>query len=297
MNVICFKKLCLKAGTKKADEIHDYYLKLEELLQETMKEESEALKLQLEEKQKQLEEKDKKIGILEHKPHTHGFSSWKNGYVYLLNDRSKPGHYKIGMAIDTDKRIRNLNTGSSEKSLNLYYEVEVYDTDLFEKMIQNMLQPFNIKGRREWFYRSDDTQVEYAIHLIDQVCLFLNQFHFNTHKEFLKYVINNNITNKILPNEIETTLSDNEEILETNICKLTRQQSTHRTGNYKGVCFSNEKQKWKAELKKDYKINFLGYYDTELDAAKAYNNYATFLNQNDNTNNTLTIMSSSSWQA
>jgi hypothetical protein len=43
MNVICFKKLCLKAGTKKADEIHDYYLKLEELLQETIKEESDTL--------------------------------------------------------------------------------------------------------------------------------------------------------------------------------------------------------------------------------------------------------------
>ena len=34
LNVETFKKFCLKAGTKKADEIHDYYIKLEELLQE-----------------------------------------------------------------------------------------------------------------------------------------------------------------------------------------------------------------------------------------------------------------------
>ena len=27
MNINTFKKLCLKAGTKKADEIHDYYIK------------------------------------------------------------------------------------------------------------------------------------------------------------------------------------------------------------------------------------------------------------------------------
>lgn len=31
MTVNCFKKLCLKSATKKADEIHDYFIKLEEL--------------------------------------------------------------------------------------------------------------------------------------------------------------------------------------------------------------------------------------------------------------------------
>ncbi len=49
-----FKKFCLKAATKKADEIHEYYIKLEELLQETINEESQELKLQLENKDKEL---------------------------------------------------------------------------------------------------------------------------------------------------------------------------------------------------------------------------------------------------
>ena len=40
----CFKKLCLKARTKKADEIHDYYLTLEEVLHETLDEETEMPK-------------------------------------------------------------------------------------------------------------------------------------------------------------------------------------------------------------------------------------------------------------
>ena len=26
MNILTFKKMCLKAGTKKADEIHDYFI-------------------------------------------------------------------------------------------------------------------------------------------------------------------------------------------------------------------------------------------------------------------------------
>ena len=48
LNIKTFKKFCLKAGTKKADEIHDYYIKLETVLQDFLVEESNELKLQLE---------------------------------------------------------------------------------------------------------------------------------------------------------------------------------------------------------------------------------------------------------
>ena len=47
LNINTFKKFCLKAGTKKADEIHDYFIKLEELLLEKLQEESFELKEQL----------------------------------------------------------------------------------------------------------------------------------------------------------------------------------------------------------------------------------------------------------
>ena len=50
MTVKTFKLLCLKAGTKKADEIHNYYMKLEEMLQELVEEEGNELRLQLEQK-------------------------------------------------------------------------------------------------------------------------------------------------------------------------------------------------------------------------------------------------------
>jgi len=48
LNVKTFKLFCIKAGTKKADEIHEYFIKLEEILQEILMEESNELKLQLE---------------------------------------------------------------------------------------------------------------------------------------------------------------------------------------------------------------------------------------------------------
>jgi len=56
MNIKCFKSFCLKAGTKKADEIHSYYMKLEEVLQETIEEESNELKQQLQQNKNMISE-------------------------------------------------------------------------------------------------------------------------------------------------------------------------------------------------------------------------------------------------
>ena len=55
LTIRTFKLFCLKAGTKKAEQIHEYYIKLEEILQEIVQEESNELKLQLEQKTNQLE--------------------------------------------------------------------------------------------------------------------------------------------------------------------------------------------------------------------------------------------------
>jgi len=61
LNIDTFKKFCLKAGTKKADEIHEYFIKLENIMFEITKEESEELKKQLTQledvKNKEMEEK------------------------------------------------------------------------------------------------------------------------------------------------------------------------------------------------------------------------------------------------
>jgi hypothetical protein len=48
LTVKAFKSFCLKAGTKKADEVHDYFMKLEEILHEVVQEENSELKKQLE---------------------------------------------------------------------------------------------------------------------------------------------------------------------------------------------------------------------------------------------------------
>jgi hypothetical protein len=61
LTIRTFKLFCLKAGTKKAEQIHEYYIKLEEILQEIVQEESNELKLQLEQKTNQLEQKTNQL--------------------------------------------------------------------------------------------------------------------------------------------------------------------------------------------------------------------------------------------
>ena len=69
LNVETFKKFCLKAGTKKADEIHDYFIKMEEVFHEVLMEESEDLQQQLlsleDTKKKEYETKLEKEKVLE----------------------------------------------------------------------------------------------------------------------------------------------------------------------------------------------------------------------------------------
>lgn len=60
LNVKTFKSLCLKAQTKKADEIHEYYLKMEELIQEVLEEEATEMKNKLLIKQSELEKLEEK---------------------------------------------------------------------------------------------------------------------------------------------------------------------------------------------------------------------------------------------
>ena len=82
MNINTFKKLCLKSNTKKADEIHDYFIKLEEILQETITEESDELKLQLTENKQLLLENQ--IQNVKEKHETLIFSYNNKRVVYIF---------------------------------------------------------------------------------------------------------------------------------------------------------------------------------------------------------------------
>ena len=59
LTVETFKMFCMKAGTKKADEIHKYYVKMERILQSVIQEKTSELTTQLQQKDNQLQQKEK----------------------------------------------------------------------------------------------------------------------------------------------------------------------------------------------------------------------------------------------
>lgn len=50
-----------------------------------------------------------------------------------------------------------------------------------------------------------------------------------------------------------------------------------KSGKYKGVTFIKKLDKWRAQIMKNYKQIHIGCFDTEIEAAKAYNEKATEL--------------------
>jgi len=254
--------------------MHDYFIKLEETLQETIKEQSEELR-------KEIIEKNKLIKCMENQPTLKGFHR-KMGFVYLITDTCKKFHYKIGYAGNTQHRLGELNCGSSTTTLKLVQNFETCDKEFAEKIIHFALQPFKINLKNEWFYIKNDQELNYTINTIKDCIQYIEKYNIKNYiqleKEFTNEEIieNNNI-------DIKIQLKQDHNKLNKNIV----QQMQNKTGNFKGVFWNEEKYQWKSELKKDYINIFLGYFDTELEGAKVYNNYALFLNQNENCNYSL----------
>ena len=263
LNINTFKKLCLKANTENADKIHDYYIKLEMVYNELMKE-------QLEQKEKQIEEQQKTIEFLENRPDTEGFSV-KKGYVYLIKDTSSIGSYKIGLAENPDGRLTTLNVSSSNKSLKMLTMFKSNNMKYAEKLIHILLEPFRIKKRAEWFFFSNDLELNYAINVIKtgieivDKCSFIDYISFKNYAENLQDKLN--------------SINEKNIIVEKPDKYINSYTKPDKISNYNGVSWCIRQNKWVSRLTKDNNTVVLGYYLSELDAAIAYNDYASYLNE------------------
>jgi hypothetical protein len=291
MTIRTFKKLCLKSNTAKADEIHDYFIKLEELTHETITEESLDLKLQLEEKEQIVMEQKEEIQKLENKPETKGFSSRIPGELYCIRDKSRPGHMKIGIAEKTITRVDQLNVGSPTKSLEMYAKFDTFDRDLAEKLIHHSLHPFLIAGRKEWFFFKNDLELAYAIKTIKISLEYIKQFDIKDFEHFNIITENLDIDAELIKSDTLQILQQEETIkTEIHMEKIRKknidngQKGKHRTDNFKGTSFVADKNNWIAQLQHNKKHYYLGEFVNEIEAAQVYNDFALFLNETENNN-------------
>ena len=290
LNVDTFKNLCMITKTEKAKEIRMYYVKLENIFNKLIKEEIEENKKQLEQHKKELEEKEKlllekdnTIKHMENKPDTYGFER-SPGYIYFVEDTIKPGHIKLGYAIKPDSRVSSLNVGSSTHSLKILTTFETFDKEFSEKMIHHALHPFRIKNRKEWFYFKNKHEIIYALNTIKKCIEFITMFDTNeidevtdTNLEMLLIDLNKK---KV---EEKKKIKEIQKEQRNKINKTILQKIGPKTGIFKGVCFCSTRKLWCAQLAHNNDNHHLGYFSEEIDAAKVYNDYASYLNEIENT--------------
>ena len=118
MTIKTFKKFCMKSRTDKADEIHDYYVKLEEVIHETLREESEEMKLKLEDKEKEFQKLEKNHKKLKMNKNYYKFNTNTPG-VYAVhnlmegeNAPIKVGKYGTGEKHGLDERLTSYRTNA-----------------------------------------------------------------------------------------------------------------------------------------------------------------------------------------
>jgi hypothetical protein len=146
MTVKTFKKFCLKARTKKADEIHEYYIKLEELLQETIEEESEELRNQL-----LLKDEELKICVSEMEENILINSSNKKlVYVGIVEENL----VKFGYSKGIERRVLYQH----KKEFNSFILKYTIHSDDYIELEDNIKEKF--KDRRKTKIINDKNQTE-----------------------------------------------------------------------------------------------------------------------------------------
>jgi phage anti-repressor protein len=145
MNIKTFKKLCLKSDTKKAEDIHDYFLKMEEIMFDYTKE-------QLVNVQGLVTIKDQEILLLKQ---TNSFqlpfeptpyqelTKDQTVYVFQQNGDKNPNLYKIGETTDLKKRTQQYKTGSSS-GINIVFQYKTHIASSWNTLSNNCFLDINM---------------------------------------------------------------------------------------------------------------------------------------------------------
>jgi len=140
LNIKTFKLFCLKADTEKANEIHEYYVKLEEFLQQVVQEENNELKQQLENVNQNFDKKLEKEKTTQKQQLLLRNYGINHALVYIVKVKTyENGEYvvKIGESDHLDNRFKEHQKNYEEAILldcfpvnkNVYFEKYLHGHD------------------------------------------------------------------------------------------------------------------------------------------------------------------------
>jgi len=186
LNIKTFKKMCLKANTSKANEIHEYYIKLEETLHEVIDEESNELRLQLEMKDDEsnelklqleikdevIQKKDEKINKLQRKSQV---IKGKNVcYLCTADEKESEGIYTVGKTCNLQNRLNNYNDNKLFNFKIVYY-ISCKSTilmDAIEDILLAKLNKYKIISTRDVFQLPEGKDVSFFTQYFDYLKIF-----------------------------------------------------------------------------------------------------------------------------
>jgi hypothetical protein len=174
LNIKTFKLFCIKADTKKASEIHEYFIKLEEILHEVIEEESNELKLQLENKEKQLKEKEEELEDLKNLKQNEDKPTI---YIYNIDTRKSDPELKIGYTMNIYKRIKPYKQVCKFGKIEFMSVIYSSNIRTVENYIHLLLEKYNIKD--EIF----KINVDEAIIIISDIIKMINIVQLNNDSE------------------------------------------------------------------------------------------------------------------
>jgi phage anti-repressor protein len=155
MTIKCFKSLCLKAQTKKASEIHEYYMKMEEVLHEVIEEEGTELKQKMEEQKRLLDQKTEELRITpeleKHRILLKEYGQITGSLVYIVRIKHcEQGKYIIKIG-ESRKGIKNRFSEFKQKYGNQVLILEcftIHDSSGFEKYLHRHpeIHPHQVKN-------------------------------------------------------------------------------------------------------------------------------------------------------
>jgi hypothetical protein len=186
MTVNTFKKFCLKAGTKKADQIHDYYIKLEELLQETINEETNEMRNQLLVKENEIQKNKSKVKLDKQKILIDKMRTKKCVYIGEIEENK---FIKIGSSKNVDTRIYGL-----QESFGNFIFLEIFECENYREVEEDILkdptiiknlykEPINNYNSKEVVKLSDELNYEQLLAIVKK---YLNKIYLLSPEQLLE---------------------------------------------------------------------------------------------------------------
>ena len=132
----CFKMLCMRSKTKKANKVRQYYIDLEKLIDQY--------------KDLIINQQNKKIKILENDLKKDILPKDGYCYIYLEKDEMNEEYYRLGQSGNLQKRFHNHNSSSAHKKI-IAFKIKTDNIIHFEACLRGVMFDYRYKNDKDYY--------------------------------------------------------------------------------------------------------------------------------------------------